>query len=105
MLESVFLFIMSLGIFLTILTALDRDEIAWPILTFIVWVVCSVASSNIEKVYAFLDEGAVIEGTVAYSGGPFLIIFFAGIAVVFITIFFNRILAIFSKTTTGQRDR
>ena len=102
MLESIFLTVVALGIVLTILSALDRDEIVWPILTFITWIVCAVTASDIEKPYAFIDAGVVVNGTIHYSAGTFMMYFFLGLAVVFIAIFWNCALKAYRDTVTKK---
>ena len=102
MLESLFLCVIGFGILMTILTALDRDEIAWSILAIPTWLICSVTVSDLERPYAFLSNGVVTEGIFHYSGGAFMQYFFGGLAIVFVIIFFNNVLAMYRESTKSR---
>lgn len=83
---------------MTVLTAYNRDEIAWPVLAIIAWITCAVAVSNIDIPYAFLrSDNTVLTHTTTYRGGAHMIYFFLGFAIVFIAIFFNRVFTVYRR--------
>jgi len=94
-------FFASLGIAIlaTVLSVTDRHEIAWPLLAFIAWFVTAGLSNSIEQTHVFvLPDGSTQTYTVTLSAGALGILFFAGIGLVFVAIFFNRIWAIYRET-------
>lgn len=103
MLDSLFFSVLGIAALMTVLTAFDRDEIAWPVLGFVTWIVCAVTVANVDISYAFLNStDTVVEHTVTYHGGAFMILLFLGFAVVFIAVFFNRVLAAYRETITKK---
>ena len=88
LIESLFFIVFGFSGLVTVLTALDKEEIAWPVLAFVAWLICAVGVSNIES----------SPSVFLYSGGPLMMLFFGGIAVVFIVIFFNRVLDVWQES-------
>ena len=95
--ELLFIGLVNFSVLMTVLTVVD-DEVAWPVLSFVSWITCAVAVSALERPYVYLSEGIPVEGTITYSGGPFMMLFFLGIGVVFIAIFYNRILEVYRES-------
>lgn len=94
MLDSLFFGVLGITALITVIAAFDREEIAWPILAIPSWLICSVTVSNLERSYTFLlSDNTVKEHLFNYQGGAFLQYFFLGFAIVFVIIFFNRVLA------------
>lgn len=90
MLESTFFGVMIVALLFTILAATD-DELAWPVLAIVSWIICSVTVSGLERPYVVVIGGEIQELTYDFSGGVFLQYLFVGIALVFIGIFFTRV--------------
>jgi len=103
-LDSLFFSVLGIAMLLTVLTAFDRDEIAWPIMAFFTWLACAVIVGDLERPYAFiLTDNTVQEHLLNYSGGAPMIIFFGGIAIIFIAIFFNRVLTMYKEAAAGKK--
>lgn len=106
MLDSLFFSVLGIAFLLTILTAFDRDEIAWPILAIPTWLICAVTVGNLERPYAFiLSDNSVREHLLSYQGGAFMMYFFLGLAIVFIIIFFNRVSEVYKEAAAGKKVR
>ena len=100
MLDIIFLTVFSVAVLMTLLTAFDREEIAWPILGFVLWLATAGASATTESVHVMLDSADnVVEHVVTHPNGPFPIMLFFGLAVVFIALFFNRLFEV--RRTVG----
>ena len=103
LLDSLFFATLGIAVLMTILTAFDRDEIAWPIMGIVTWLICSVMVSNLERPYAFLlSDNTVLEHSLSYQGGAFMQYFFLGFALVFVTIFFNRVLMVYRESVKAK---
>lgn len=91
MIENLFFALFGLTLFLCALTALDREEMAWPSLAFVMWLVLAAGIWYIEKPISFLNStGEVVESIITYSGG-FLTYLFIAMAFGFLFIVWNRI--------------
>lgn len=101
--ELLFLGVFNFSILMTVLTVVD-DEIAWPILAFASWITCAAAVHNLERPYVYLSSGVPTESTISY-GSPFLMVFFLGIAVVFIALVFNRVFEVWEASQTKGGGR
>ena len=98
MLESVFLALFGFAIFMTILTAWDRDEIIWPIMGFIVWIALAISTTSIELPYAFLaPDNTVVTHITSYGNAAPLAFLFIGMAFVFVIIAWSRVSAMYRK--------
>lgn len=91
MLESTFFGVVIVALLFTILSVAD-DELAWPVLAIVSWIICAVTVSGLERPYVVVSGGTVQELTYDFSGGVFLQYLFLGVALVFIGIFFTRVL-------------
>lgn len=92
MLESLFFALFGFTVFLCTLTVFDKDEIAWPVMSFVMWIVHAISVNTIDMPYAFLTStDTVVTGLTAYSGAAYLTWLFLGLAMVFMFVFFNRI--------------
>ena len=92
MLDSLFFALFGLAVFVCALTALDKEEIAWPILSFPIWIVLAVCVGSIEKASSFMQtDNTIVDHIAQYTGGTFLTILFLGMALVFVMIMYNRV--------------
>lgn len=92
MLETLFFGILGISIIMTILSVIDKEEIAWPVMAIPSWIVTAVLVNNLERMAVFmLPDGTTQLTTIEYHSGAFLIYFFLGFALVFIAIFFHRV--------------
>jgi len=97
--EVFFYSALGVAMLFTVLTTVDKEEIAWPLLAFVSWFVTAGLSSKVDQIRTFLlSDNTVLEHTVTAFGGAFGILFFAGIGLVFVAIFFNRIWSIYRET-------
>jgi hypothetical protein len=104
-LETLFLGTLGLAIIVSVLTAFDKEEIAWPILSFVTWIVLAVNVANIEIPTAHvLSTDTVLENISTHSGGAFMIMLFTGFAVVFMALTINRVMEMHKKTTAGPQQ-
>lgn len=100
MLESLFLALVGLAITMSVLTAYDREEIAWPIMGFITWIVLSASAHSIGVPTAhLLSDDTILAVSTQYSGGSYTIVLLAGFAVVFVAITINRIMTMYRAST------
>ena len=91
MLDSLFFALFGLAVFVCALTALDKDEIAWPVLSFPIWIVLAVCVNSIEKVSSFMQsDNTIVDHIAQYTGGAYLTILFLGMALVFVIVLINR---------------
>jgi len=91
LLDVMFFALFSVAVLVTIFTVVDREEIAWPILAFISWIAVAGASATTESVHVLITStDNVVEHVTSHANGVFPIIFFFGLAVVYIALFFNR---------------
>lgn len=98
LLDLLFLTLFGFAIFLCTLVVYDREEFAWPVLSFVVWIVLAICVNSIETQYAFLNsDNTIITSTSEYAGGAFVMWFFLGIALVFMMILINRVLAVWRR--------
>lgn len=102
MLESIFFGVVIISILLTILTVAD-DELAWPVLAFVTWIIAAVAVSDLERPYVVSVGGVVTEYTYNYSGGIFLQLLFVGVALILVAIFFMRVMEIHGEAMKAKR--
>ena len=92
MLESLFFVLFGFAVFLCVLTVFDKEEIAWPVLSFIMWIVLAICVNTIEMPYAFITStDNVVTGLTKYSGGSYLTWLFLGVAIVFTFMLFSRV--------------
>ncbi len=104
MLDSLFLALFGLAVFLCALAAFDKDEIAWPLLSFITWVMLAITVTPIESQSSYLlADNTVVDHVVEYYPGAFMILFFTAFALVFVAIFFNRVLEAYKEFATRRR--
>lgn len=101
MLESTFFGVVIVALLFTILSVAD-DELAWPVLAIVSWIICSVTVSGLERPYVVVIGGEVQELTYDFSGGVFLQYLFLGVALVFIGIFFTRVMQAHRAAVTGK---
>jgi len=99
-LDSLFFGVLGVAILMTILTAFDSDEIAWPIMAFFTWMACAVIVGDLKRVFFRPDNTFHL---FSYSGGAAMVLFFGGIAIVFIALFFNRVLAMYREAAGGKK--
>lgn len=91
MLESMFLSLFGFAVFLCALSAFDRDEMAWPILSFVIWIVLALTAYQIDIPYAFLaSDNTVVEHVTTYGGGIWFSYIFVGMALAFLIITVGR---------------
>jgi len=102
--ELLFIGIVNFSILMTVLTVAD-DEIAWPVMAFVSWIVCAVAVTDLERPYVYVASSVPTEGAVHYSGGVFMQFFFLGIAAIFIAIFVNRVLEVWRESVERKRRK
>jgi len=101
LLDVVFYALFSVAVLVTVFTVVDREEIAWPILAFIFWIAVAGASATTESVHVLVTStDNVVEHVTSHANGVFPIIFFFGLAVVHIALFFNRLFEI--RRTVGR---
>lgn len=92
MLDSLFFSLFGLAVFMCALTALDKEEIAWPVLSFPLWIILAVCVGSIEKVSSFMQtDNTIIDHIAQYTGGTYLTILFLGLALVFVVVLWNRV--------------
>jgi carbon starvation protein CstA len=102
-LDSLFFSVLGIAVLMTVLAAFDRDEIAWPVLAIPSWLICAVTVSNIDTRHVFLDNmNRIVEHTTTYRGGAHMMYFFFAFALVFIILFFNRVLEMYRETATKK---
>ena len=98
MLESIFLVFFGFSMFMAALTAWDRNEIVWPIISFIVWIALAISVTSIELPYAFLaSDNTVVTHVVSYGNAAPLAFLFIGIAFVFVIITWFRVSQMYKK--------
>lgn len=104
MLDSLFFGVLGIAILLTVMTAFDRDEIAWPVIAIPTWLICAVTVSNLERRVAFiLSDNTVHEHSISYAGGAYMIYFFLMLVIVFVVVFFNRVLEMYRAAAAGKQ--
>jgi len=93
MLDAVFLLVAALAAWFSMLAALDRGELMWPVMAGVAWLATSLFSYRIESVHVLLTStDNVVEHTAVYSGGWPLAFMFAGLAVLMWVLAINRAL-------------
>lgn len=102
MLESTFFGVVIISLLFTILTVAD-DEMAWPILAFVSWIIAAIMVVDLERPYVVSVGGVVTEYTYNYSGGIFLQLLFAGVALVLVAIFLMRVMEINKEAMEAKR--
>jgi len=100
-LESTFFGVVIVALLFTILSVAD-DELAWPVLAIVSWIICSVTVSGLERPYVVVIGGVVTELTYDFSGGVFMQYLFLGFALVLIGIFYTRVMQAHRATVTGK---
>lgn len=108
MLDSLFYIAVGVGILLLGFSAADKDEVTWPILGFIFWIIAAIGAFGIEHATSYVVENAssptgysVVEEITNYAGGwPFGVLFF-GLALMMFIFAWNRILEQFGKAGGG----
>jgi len=94
-----FVLIAMLGIVFTLLTFADEEEIVWPLIAFIVWLVAAVSMFSLEEQVSYLDAtGTFTTTTVSYTGGWYLSLIFVLFAFINIMFVWYRVMERFKES-------
>lgn len=92
MLDLIFLAVLGLAVFFSALSAADKEEVVWPVISGALWIFASVSVFAIERIEAFVVDNIaenvkvgqyIADHTITYSGGHYLSLLLCALGIIF----------------------
>jgi len=98
MISLLFILIAVLGLVFSILTFADPEEVVWPLMATMTWLIAAVSVFNIEwQISVANTTGGITTSVVSYTEGWPLSLLFVLFAFIFILFLWFRVLDFFKK--------